>query len=43
MFAELIKAGGRATVNVNETEVALVAHQNKIYAIEPKCPHVGKD
>lgn len=30
------------TVTVNDMEVSLVAHNNQVYAMEPKCPHVGK-
>eukprot|EP00960_Hanusia_phi_P063555 765507-Hanusia_phi.AAC.3 len=36
-----IPSGERKMVKVGEQEVLLVNHENTLYALNPKCPHLG--
>ncbi|ODM98067.1 Rieske domain-containing protein [Orchesella cincta] len=38
---DFIQSGGRANVTVNDKDIALVSHDNVVYAIQEKCPHIG--
>ncbi|CAL8072240.1 unnamed protein product [Orchesella dallaii] len=38
---EFVKSGGRANVTVNEKDIALISHDNVVYAVQEKCPHIG--
>jgi nitrite reductase/ring-hydroxylating ferredoxin subunit len=40
-IAELDKIGRRQVV-VNEEKIALFSKNNKVYAVQTKCPHYGK-
>jgi len=38
---DLLKKGGRANVKINDTDIAIISHDNVVYAVQGKCPHVG--